>query len=118
MKGLWIAVALPGHPLVYDPDVGPANDKQRFQVGEVILAREGDQGSEPRNGPISARHYTWVWYEGVSADKLKQLGPAARLTRIEGGARRTAKQFRAEVKAVATRTVVDKLLGRRKWLQS
>lgn len=125
--GTWCYVTTKDHPHSYDAAVGKVGDNERFNIGAIIFATDGDSAKrpgDPAGHAYEAMFYRWVFFAGLTVEDLIAKMPEAardnpdefkgalRLINDQKSSVRTRADFDTDVRLADKRTVMDRLKGR------
>jgi hypothetical protein len=82
----------------------------------VFKAYEGNADEMPQAGTLGNLFYRWVGYDGVTLAELQAVDEFPRVLNDQKPSVRSATDFVADVKPCAKRSLLDKILRRKKWL--
>ena len=113
---LWICIVTKDHPRAFDPAKGPALPTQDYHVGEVFKAYEGKADEMPQAGNLGNLFYRWVGFTDMRLSDLQAVDEFPRVLNDHKPSIRSAADFAEDVKPCAKRSLLDKILRRKKWL--
>lgn len=126
MQGLWLVIVTKDHRRVFDPNIGPLKNED-YQIGEVVKptindkevfkAFEGDIDEGPTLEGLAAKEYRWLFFAGIKLADLESIGEYVRIVDDHVLIQKNPGYlFKKHAKTIVKRSIIDKLLGRRKWL--